>query len=102
MPKEKRTKRPRQMTLFFGTRDECLSACERLGLSQRKCTSLDKKGEYSALTGHYGQRLQGARVLRVPLRFKLTLDQEAFQALSYDERTGLGFLDGDTTGWIAS
>lgn len=102
MLKEKRAKRPKQMTLFFGSRDECLVACERLGLTQRKCTSLDKKGEYSALTGHYGQRVHGSRVLRVPLRFKLTFDQEVFLSLSHDERRALGFLDGDVAGWIVS
>lgn len=99
-----KVKKQPQVTLFFESKDDCVNACEKLGLSKRKCVDIDKShnGNYSKLTGHYAIVYRDGVTLRVPLRAKMTLDQSMYLSLSAEEAAGLKACDWAGLGWIVS
>lgn len=96
-------KKPRQLTLFFDSKESCQYACELLGLSLRKVSDIDRThdGDYSKLTGHYGFKFRNGNTVRVKLRSKLMIDEDMYTSLAPDEKAALGHLSVTSVGWIA-
>lgn len=93
----------KELTLFFENEQDCLRAKEALGQTRRRVVKLDKldDGSYSAFTGHYGIVSKSGNVYRVPIRYKLIIDSECFEMLTWEQKQDLRFVDGDSTSWIS-
>lgn len=100
---KKSTKKPKQLTLFFESKEACARACEKLGLSLRKVADIDRthSGNYSKVTNHYGTRFRKGNTMRVNIRSKLIIDEDIYHALSQQERIELDYLDVTSVSWIA-
>lgn len=100
--KKKIEKKPRELTLYFETEEDCINARDTLGQSRRRPTDVDRShgGSYSKTTGHYGQVTKGGNVYRVPIRYKLIIDGEALDTLTWEQKQSLKFVDGDSENWI--
>lgn len=101
--KKKEPKKPLELTLFFESEEDCINARDALGQTRRRPTNIDKThgGSYSKMTGHYGQSFKSGATYKVPIRFKLIVDSDAYESLSWEERQKLKILDGDSSDWIA-
>ena len=101
--KPSKPKKPRELTLFFESQEDCAASRDALGQSRRRPSDLDKgrSGSYSNITGHYGQVTRGSNMYRVPIRFKLIVDASAFETLTWEQKNALRHVAGDDTYWIA-
>lgn len=102
MAKKAREKKPRRLIFWFDDRKAAVAACETLGVSSRKVAPLDLpkySGEYSQTTGHYGSKAVNDGVLRVKLRFKVSVDETVYNDLSPENQSNLGHLDSNVH-WI--
>lgn len=98
-------KKKKQITLFFTTREKCATACEKMALSTRKITDLDKKygGNYSKMTGHYvliPEKGVASSLIRENVRAKLIVNLEDFLGLDDSFRTELDICDRTSIGRI--
>ncbi len=103
MATKKVEKKIKQLTLFFESKEKCQDACEKLELSLRKVTDIDKShnGSYSKKTGHYALVYKNGNVFQTSIRAKLLLDEDIFDALSEKDKSELGYIDITSKGWIA-
>lgn len=102
MKKEAKKSKLGDVILFFESEDDCIAARDALGQTRRRPVNLDRThaGSYSKSTGHYGQVTRGDAVYKVPIKFKLIVDGDALDMLTWEQRNALRFIDGDSSSWI--
>lgn len=96
-------KKPKQLTLFFASKEDCQNACERLGFSLRKVTDIDRShnGNYSKYTGHYALVYKNGNTHMSNIRAKMIIDEDVYDALSDDVRDSLKAVEVTSKGWVA-
>lgn len=98
----KKPKKPIELTLYFENEHDCIAARDALGQTRRRPTDIDRThgGSYSKATGHYGHVTRNGNVYKVPIRYKLIVDSDSIENLSWEQRRELKFVDGDSSQWI--